>query len=162
MLPDLILKALRSVSDSPELLKPDEVTDSQLHIDVGNLKEENERLQTDYAQLLESSTVVTNKLREEVQQLRSQLEAERTRWDELQEEVSDREETCAELQSENSDLKKTCAQLRKELSDLKQKSATASELPEAADVLNKLKAQRKKSRADLADMEVVLDILENH
>lgn len=41
------LKALRSVSDSPELLKPDEVTDSQLHIDVGNLKEENERLQTD-------------------------------------------------------------------------------------------------------------------
>lgn len=33
------------------------------------------------------------------------------------------------------------------------------EFPEAADLLNRLKAQRKKSRADLGDMEVVLEIL---
>ncbi|MEG3926445.1 hypothetical protein [Microcoleus sp. D3_18a_C4] len=49
-----------------------------------------------------------------------------------------------------------------QLADLKQKSATASELPEAADLLNQLKNRRKKSGADLADMEAVLDILENH
>ncbi|MEG4348297.1 hypothetical protein QUA74_00965 [Microcoleus sp. LAD1_D3] len=37
-----------------------------------------------------------------------------------------------------------------------------AEFPEPADLLNQLKARRQKSRADLADMEVVLDILENH
>ncbi|MEG3880969.1 hypothetical protein QT972_26755 [Microcoleus sp. herbarium7] len=46
-----------------------------------------------------------------------------------------------------------------ELSDLRQKSVTASELPEAADLLNQLKGRRKKSRADLADVETLLEIL---
>ncbi|MEG3845001.1 hypothetical protein QT986_32805, partial [Microcoleus sp. herbarium14] len=109
------------MSDSPELLKPDtEVTDNELQIDLGNLKAENERLQADYAKLLESSTHVTNKLRQEVHELRSQLEREH----------DDREE------------------IEVELSDLRKKSATVSELPEAADLLNQLKGRRKKSRAD--------------
>ncbi|MDQ2096144.1 MAG: hypothetical protein QQW96_00640 [Tychonema bourrellyi B0820] len=34
--------------------------------------------------------------------------------------------------------------------------------PEAADLLNRLKAQRKKSKADLANIEAVSEILENH
>ncbi|MEG3929425.1 hypothetical protein [Microcoleus sp. D3_18a_C4] len=52
-----------------------------------------------------------------------------------------------------------------ELSDLRQKSKNDAarknfpDFPEPADLLNKLKARRKKSRADLADMEAVLDIL---
>ncbi len=135
------------MSDSPELLKPSaEVTDSELQIKLGNLKAENETLKADYAKLLESSTVVANNLRQEVQKLRSQLETERTRWDELQEELDDREEICA--------------QLRSELSDLRQKSVIASQdFPESADLLNQLKGRRKKSKADLADMEAVLDIL---
>ncbi len=122
------------MSDSPELLKPDlEVTDKKLQINLGNLKAENERLQTDYAKLLESSTVVTNKLREEVREVRSQLETER----------ASREEVKAEL------------------SDLKQNSATASkDLPEAADLLNRLKTKRKKSSAALADIEVILEMIE--
>ncbi|MEG3908026.1 hypothetical protein Q5691_03210 [Microcoleus sp. w1-18aA5] len=41
-------------------------------------------------------------------------------------------------------------------------SPVVAEFPEPADLLNQFKARRKKSRADLADMEVVLDILENH
>jgi DNA gyrase/topoisomerase IV subunit A len=66
------------LSDSPELLKPNvEVTDSELQIELGNSKIENETLKADYAKLLESSTNVTNKLRQEVQELRSQLETER-------------------------------------------------------------------------------------
>jgi chromosome segregation ATPase len=49
-----------------------------------------------------------------------------------------------------------------ELSDLKQKSAAASkDLPEAADILNQLKAKRKKSKTDLADLEAILEILES-
>jgi chromosome segregation ATPase len=53
-------------------------------------------------------------------------------------------------------------EIERELSDLKQKSAAASrDLPEAADLLNQLKAKRKKSKTDLADLEVILEILES-
>jgi chromosome segregation ATPase len=52
--------------------------------------------------------------------------------------------------------------LQSELADLKQKSAAASkDLPEAANLLNQLKAKRKKSKADLTDLEVILEILES-
>ena len=69
-----------------------------------------------------------------MKELRSQLETER----------ADREE------------------IETELSELNQKSAAAREdLPEAADLLNQLKARRKKSKADLADMETILEILED-
>jgi DNA repair exonuclease SbcCD ATPase subunit len=50
--------------------------------------------------------------------------------------------------------------LQAELSELKQKSAAASELPEAAEMLNQLKSKRKKSTATLADVEIILEILE--
>jgi len=51
------------------------------------LRAENELLKTDYSKLLESSTHVTAKLREEVRQLRSQVQAERAKQEELQEEL---------------------------------------------------------------------------
>jgi len=41
-------------------------------------------------------------------------------------------------------------------------SPAVAEFSEQADLLNQLKARRKKLRAHLADMEVVLEILENH
>ena len=143
--------------DSSELPKVDNEVAERLQKDLSNLKAENEKLRADYAALLESSTHVTNKLREEVQELRSQLEAQKTNWDELREELDDREETCAELQKENSDLKKTCSDLWVEL---KQKSATAGEFPDVADLLNQLKAKRKKSSATLADIEAILGMIE--
>jgi chromosome segregation ATPase len=99
---------------------------------LDELEEQLEQVRSDYAKLLESSTHVTNKLRDEAQVLRSQLEKE-----------------CADREG-----------IEAELADLKQKSAAASELPEAADLLNQLKSKRKKSRADLADLEAILEILE--
>jgi chromosome segregation ATPase len=39
--------------------------------------------------------------------------------------------------------------------------ATEFELPEAADLLNRLKAKRKKSKTDLVDLEAILEILES-
>lgn len=126
------------MSDSPELLKPDaEVTDTELQIELGNLKAENEKLQADYAKLLESSTAVTNKLREELREVRSLLETER----------ADREEVEAEL------------------SDLKQDSAPASELsektlPDAATILSHLRGKRKKTPVTLADIEAILEMME--
>jgi uncharacterized coiled-coil DUF342 family protein len=127
------------LSDSPELLKPNaEVTDEGLQTEIGNLKAENEKLRADYDALLESSTHVTNKLRQEVQELRSQLETER----------ADREEIEAEL------------------SELKENSAPAAELsqnliPDAATILSQLRTRRKKSKTDLADLEAILEILES-
>ncbi|MBE9164001.1 hypothetical protein [Tychonema sp. LEGE 06208] len=41
----------------------------------------------------------------------------------------------------------------------KQQPATASELPEPADLLNQLKGRRKKSKAELADVAEILEIL---
>jgi chromosome segregation ATPase len=270
------LEALRSellgkpegLSNFSELPNPYEVTDSELQIELGNLKTElsnlateNEKLRVDYDALLKSSTVVTNKLREEVQEVRSQLEQEKTKGEEIWEELSNTEQALAEVRSENSELKKTCAELRSqleteradreeveaqladlaqlkkevkehahelhreensmklekvrwqrelsdakaeladaratilnqgnkirelergyslkpnpaekrlrleigelqaELSELKQKSAAAGkDLPEAADLLNQLKATRKKSKADLTDLETILEILES-
>jgi uncharacterized coiled-coil DUF342 family protein len=105
---------------------------------MGNLQAENEILRADYAKLLESSTQITNKLRQEVQELRSQLETER----------DDREEIEAEV------------------SELKQNSAPAATLsekltPDAATILSQLRARRKKSKTDLADLEAILEILES-
>jgi chromosome segregation ATPase len=122
------------LGDSSELPKVDNEVAERLQNNLGNLEVENEKLRADYATLLESSTAVTNKLREEVREVRSQLETER----------ADREE------------------IETELADLKQKSVTAEkDLPEAADLLNRLRAKRKNLKMDLADMKVLLEILES-
>ena len=47
--------------------------------------------------------------------MRSQLETEKARGEELWEELTDTEQVLAEVRSENSALKKTCAELRSEL-----------------------------------------------
>ena len=189
----ILLGKSEGLSNSSELFNPNRVTDRELQndlsnlsselqeenqrllIELGNLTAENQKVRADYAALLESSTHVTNKLREELQELRSQLQTEKTRVEEIWEELEDSEKARENLQSENSELKKTCGELRSELVDrekelavalaevleLKQKSAVASkDLPEAAELLNQLKAKRKKSKADLADLETILEILE--
>ena len=73
-----------------------------------------------------------------MQELRSQLETER----------ADREEIEAEL------------------SELKQNSPPATTLfekltPDAATILSQLRVRRKKSKIDLADLEVILEIIES-
>jgi hypothetical protein len=81
------LGEIEGLSDSPELPKPDvEVAESELQT-MGNLQAENEILRADHAKLLKSSTQITNKLRQEVQKLRSQFETEH----------ADREEIGAQL-----------------------------------------------------------------
>jgi chromosome segregation ATPase len=114
-----------------------------------------------------------------VQELRSQLETEKTRGEEIWQELSDTEQALAEVRSENSELKKTCAELRSQLetqrasrseieAELSEKeqnfvpAATLSEklTPDAARILSQLRARRKKSKTDLADLEAILEILE--
>jgi len=63
-----------------------------------------------------------------------------------------------ELGKERADREK----IEAELADLKQKSTTAEkDLPKAADLLNQLKAKRKKSNATLVDVEMLLELLGN-
>jgi len=67
-----------------------------------------------------------------------------------------------------SQLETECAnreETEAELSELKQNSVPAAKLsekltPDAATILSQLRARRKKSKIDLADMEAILEILE--
>jgi chromosome segregation ATPase len=156
--------------DSEELPKVDGEVAEGLQNDLGNLKVENEKLKqeladarTEYAKLLESSIAVKASREKEIAELRSQLEAEKTQYKELDEEFWDMEEVRTELRAQLTDRDKELEQMRSELAELKQKSAAASkDLPEAADVLNQLKAKRKKSKTELADVEKILEILEGN
>ena len=71
-----------------------------------------------------------------------------------------------QLHEGNGDLGLKVQMLEQELKEVgrsreanKNSAPTVAEFPEPADLLNQLKARRKKSRADLADMEAVLDVL---
>ncbi|MEG4487412.1 flagellar alpha dynein [Microcoleus sp. D2_18a_B4] len=69
------------------------------------------------------------------------------------------------LEQELKEVRRDREGIEGELSDLRQKSKKDAasknfpDFPEPADLLNQLKARRKKSGANLADMEAVLDIL---
>ncbi len=123
------------MSDSPELLKPGtEVTDSQLQIVVGNLKSENEILK---------------------QELRSQSR-----------QLTEQDKELLQLHERNGDLGLKVQMLEQELkevqsdrTEIKNSGLAVAEFPEAAILLNQLKGRRKKSRADLVDVETFLEIL---
>ena len=128
------------------------VTESGLQIEIGNLQAENQSLKQELEAELEIERTARHiaeadawALKERLAELRSELEQER----------ADREEVEAELAERKDQMR----QLLSELSDLKQKSATGREFPDAADLLNQLKAKRKKVGASLADVELILEIL---
>ncbi len=56
--------------------------------------------------------------------------------------------------------KEELANVTSDRTEIKNSAPAVAEFPEAADLLNQLKTQRKKSRADLVDIEVILEILE--
>jgi chromosome segregation ATPase len=77
-----------------------------------------------------------------------QLGNSRVEVETLNEELASVREQLETVRAENEKLKAS-------------QPATQFELPEAADLLNKLKAKRKKSKTDLADLEAILEILES-
>ncbi|MEG4576463.1 flagellar alpha dynein [Microcoleus sp. N3A4] len=56
-------------------------------------------------------------------------------------------------------LEQELKEVRRDREENKNSAPTVAEFPEPADLLNQLKARRKKSRADLADVETFLEIL---
>ena len=93
----------------------------------------------------------------EVIELRSQLAVANQKISASDEEVASQFEELKHQDAEIENLKSELARLTGENSE---KSAAASELPEAADLYNQLKARRKKSKADLGDVEVILEMIE--
>ena len=87
---------------------------------------------------LGNSGTEKDSLKQELVELRSQLETERAYREEIE----------------------------AELSELKQNSAPAATVsekltPDAAAILSQLRAKRKKSKTDLADLEAILEILQS-
>jgi len=160
------------LSDSPELLKPiagvtEKVTDNQLQIELGNLKAENENLGQKLAEsrdtieslkqeLAENTRYYTARLNEAgatIGIFKDKLEAVQAKKQRLQNDLGN-------LQAEVIELRLQLAAERTEREENKKSAPVEKDLPEAADLLNKLKAKRKKSKTDLADLEAILELLQ--
>jgi peptidoglycan hydrolase CwlO-like protein len=138
----------------------------------------------DRAKLLESSTVVTNKLREELTEntryytgrlneagatiatFKDKLVAAQAKNQRLHNDLNSLQAQVVELRSQLETEHADREEIEAELSELKQNSAPAATLlekltPDAATILSQLRARRKKSKIDLADLEAILEILES-
>ena len=73
-----------------------------------------------------------------MQELRSQLETERVDQENIETEFSEKEQNSAQAAAHSQKL-----------------------TPDAATILSQLRASRKKSKTDLADLETILEILES-
>ncbi|MEG3903659.1 hypothetical protein QUB19_15595 [Microcoleus sp. B4-C5] len=112
----------------------------RLQTDIRNLQQEPKETDADFAKLQESSALVINNLREDLRVLQSRLAEERVERESLQKQL----DNGAEQNPASTNTQQPAAELG---------------LPEAADLLNQLKAERKKSTTTLADVETILEIL---
>ncbi len=98
---------------------------------------------------LENSDHLVAKKNQEISELNSRLAA-------ANQKISELDDLTEDLESENQNLKSELASRPKENSP----PIAIGELPEAANLLNQLKTRRKKSSATLADVEKILEIIE--
>ena len=96
-----------------------------------------------HKQYLEASDAIIRNRNQEIAALNSRLAGK----DEI---IAEAQEQIARLESE------IASRPEQNLAPI----AIGAELPEPADLLNKLKGKRKKSKADLADIEAILEILD--
>ncbi len=147
--------------DSEELPKADSKVAEELQKELSNLKAENEALKTDVETLrrsLENSDCLVNKKNQEISELNSRLAAANQKISDSDEELSEQFE---ELKHQDAEIERLKSELTRLAGENSEKSAAAGkDLPEAAEILNQLKAHRKKSSATLADVEKILEILE--
>jgi chromosome segregation ATPase len=196
------------LSDSPELLKPNpEVTDSELQIEIGNLRAENESLRQKFAesrdtietltrgtealneQLATANQAITERndsiesLKQELAEntryyaarlneagatigtLKDKLEAAQAKNQRLKNDSSNSQAEIVELRSQLEAERVDHKQIEVEFSQLKQNFAPAATLlekstPDVATILSQLRVKRKKSPVSLADIEAILEIIE--
>ena len=111
---------------------------------------------------------VADKLHNELCYLRSENESLRQELKATNKQLAEWDKELDQLHTRNGDLGLQVQMLQSELEavksdrpEIQEAVPTVAEFPEPADLLNRLKARRKKSRADLADMQTALDILSN-
>jgi hypothetical protein len=127
-----------------------EAVNAEREVDGANIEKQPE---TELYPFIE--TVLT-----EVESVKLELEAVRAENQLLQ--LGNFEVEVETLNQELASLREQLETVRAENEKLKASQPAAQfELPEAADLLNKLKARRKKSKTDLADLEAILEILES-
>ena len=196
------------MSDSPELLKPNpEVTDSELQIEIGNLRAENESLRQRLTesqdtietlnrgiealneQLTTANQAITERqdsiksLRQELTEntryyaarlneagatiatFKDKLEAAKAKNQRLKNDSGNSQAEIVELRSQLEAERVDRKQIEVELSQLKQNFAPVATLlekstPDVATILSQLRVKRKKSPVSLADIEAILEIIE--
>jgi len=149
-----------------EMVKPQaqpliETVDIEREVDEVNIEKQPE---TDLYPFIE--TVLT-----EVESVKLELEAVRAENQLLQlgnseVEVENLNQELASLREQLETERASREEIQAELSELKKNSAPAATLlekltPDAATILSQLRARRKKSKTDLADLEAILEILES-
>jgi len=96
----------------------------------------------------------------EVESLKLELEAVRAQNQLLQIELGNFEVKVETLNQELASVREQLETERADREENKKSAAAEKNLPSAADLLNKLKAKRKKVTASLTDIEAILGILE--
>jgi DNA repair exonuclease SbcCD ATPase subunit len=145
------------LSNFPELLKPSEVTERDEKIE--SLKQElAENTRYYVARLNEAGSTIGT--------FKDKLEAVQAKKQRLQNDLGNSQAEVIELRSQLETERADQEEIEAEVSELKQNSAPATTLsekltPDAAIILSQLRARRKKTKIDLADLEAILEILES-
>jgi DNA repair exonuclease SbcCD ATPase subunit len=150
----------RRVQEKQARLDELEVTETELQNELSNLKTENENLRQALEslkqELAENTRYYTARLNEAgatIGTFKDKLEAAQAKNQRLQNDLGNSQAQVAELREQ-------LAAERAEREENKKSAPVEKDLPEAADLLNKLKAKRKKSKTDLADLEAILELLQ--
>ena len=144
------------MSNFPELLKPSEVTEGDEKIE--SLKQElAENTRYYVARLNEAGATIGT--------FKDKLEAVQAKKQRLQNDLGNSQAEVIELRSQLETERVDRKEIEAELSELKQNSAPAATLsekltPDAATILSQLRARRKKSTMSLADIEAILEMIE--
>jgi len=144
------------LSNFPELLKPSEVTERDDSIE--SLKQE----------LAENTRYYVARLNEAgatIGIFKDKLEAVQAKKQRLQNDLGNSQAEVIELRSQLETERADREEIEAELSELKQNPAPTTTLsekltPDAATILSQLRAKRKKSPVSLADIEAILEMIE--
>jgi hypothetical protein len=140
------------------LAKKGSLISSDLYVEIDKLKERNRQLRLKIGEERRDSIFKISELEHQVQNLMRRNQDKQVKLDEL---ILQNETLQEKLQSSE-----TSEELKAELSELKENSSPAAAhsqklTPDAATILGQLRARRKKSKIDLADLEVILEIIES-
>ena len=111
--------------------------------------------------------ILDTELQNELCNLRTENESLRQELAAANKQLAEWDKELDQLHARNGDLGLQVQMLQSELvairtdrPEIQESVPAVADFPEPSDLLNQLRTRRKKSRADLADMEVVLEILE--